>query len=123
MKKCKILFIISMALMLFFVTFGRNKVYANKINNLETSDYDANLDIEFDDSIEELKKLLLYYQKELSIANDNEKDQINSKIAKLEELIEFFDDTQENINNEEVYEKTSTKNLLYFGISPDCICD
>lgn len=74
MKKCKILFIISMALMLFFVTFGRNKVYANKINNLETSDYDANLDIEFDDSIEELKKLLLYYQKELSIANDNEKD-------------------------------------------------
>ena len=63
MKKCKILFIISMALMLFFVTFGRNKVYANKINNLETSDYDANLDIEFDDSIEELKKLLLYYQK------------------------------------------------------------
>ena len=41
MKKCKILFIISMALMLFFVTFGRNKVYANKINNLETSDYDA----------------------------------------------------------------------------------
>lgn len=123
MKKCKILFIISMALMLFFVTFGRNKVYANKINNLEISDYDANLDIEFDDSIEELKKLLLYYQKELSIANDNEKDQINSKIAKLEELIELFDDTQENINNEEVYEKTSTKNLLYFGISPDCICD
>lgn len=52
-----------MALMLFFVTFGRNKVYANKINNLETSDYDANLDIEFDDSIEELKNYFYIIKK------------------------------------------------------------